>query len=107
MINITNGLVLYGPEMEPIRANILIEDDLIVEISPHASGGCKIDAKGVIVSPSLINSHVHLGDSVVKDIGDGKSIEDIVKPPHGLKHRLLSEADNGDVVASMRSSLWK
>jgi len=105
MINITNGLVLYGPEMEPIRANILIEDDLIVEISPHASGGCKIDAKGCIVSPSLINSHVHLGDSVVKDIGDGKSIEDIVKPPHGLKHRLLSEADNGDVVASMRSSL--
>ena len=92
MFNIKNGLVLYGPELEPTKANILIEDNSIVEVSPHANGGKEIDARGCIVSPSLINSHVHLGDSVVKDIGDGKSIADIVKPPHGLKHRLLAKA---------------
>jgi len=105
MINIKNGLVLYGPQMEPTHANILIEDNLIVEVSPHASGGKEIDAKGCIVSPSLINSHVHLGDSVVKDIGDGESIENIVKPPNGLKHRLLASAEPQDIIKSMRSSL--
>ncbi|WP_281774433.1 amidohydrolase family protein [Methanobacterium formicicum] len=105
MFNIKNGLVLYGPEMEPTKANILIEDNSIVEVSPHANGGKEIDARGCIVSPSLINSHVHLGDSVVKDIGDGKSIADIVKPPHGLKHRLLARAQPPDVINSMKSSL--
>lgn len=105
MINIKNGLVLYGPQMEPTHANILIEDNLIVEVSPHASGGKEIDAKGCIVSPSLINSHVHMGDSVVKDIGDGESIENIVKPPNGLKHRLLASAEPQDIIKSMRSSL--
>ena len=105
MLNIKNGLVLYGPQMEPTQANILIEDNLIVEVSPHASGGKEINAKGCIVSPSLINSHVHMGDSVVKDIGDGESIEKIVKPPHGLKHQLLARSKPQDIINSMRSSL--
>jgi cytosine/adenosine deaminase-related metal-dependent hydrolase len=105
MLNIKNGLVLYGPQMEPTQANILIEDNLIVEVSPNASGGKEIDANGCIVSPSLINSHVHMGDSVVKDIGDGESIEKIVKPPNGLKHQLLNSANPQDIINSMRSSL--
>ncbi|MDO5834953.1 MAG: amidohydrolase family protein [Methanobacterium sp.] len=105
MLNIKNGLVLYGPQMEPTKANILIEDNQIVEVSPHASGGKEINANGCIVSPSLINSHVHSGDSVVKDIGDGKSIETIVKPPHGLKHQLLANADPQEIINSMRGSL--
>lgn len=105
MLNIKNGLVLYGPHMEPTNANILIEDNQIVEVSPHALGGKEIDASGCIVSPSLINSHVHMGDSVVKDIGDGKSIESIVKPPHGLKHQLLANAEPQEIISSMRSSL--
>lgn len=105
MLNIKNGLVLYGPEMEPVKANVLIEDNLIVEVSPHATGGREIDAKGCIVSPSLINSHVHLGDSIAKDIGDGEPIEYIVKPPHGLKHKLLAETSTQDIINSMKSSL--
>jgi len=99
MLNIKNGLVLYGPELEPKKANILIEDNYIVEVSAHASGGREI------VSPSLINSHVHLGDSVAKDIGDGEPIENVVKPPNGLKHRLLAKTDPSDIRSSMRNSL--
>ena len=45
MLNIKNGLVLYGPELEPMKANILIEDNYIVEVSADASGGREIDAK--------------------------------------------------------------
>ena len=105
MLNIKNGLVLYGPELEPMKANILIEDNYIVEVSADASGGREIDAKGCIVSPSLINSHVHLGDSVAKDIGDGEHIENVVKPPNGLKHKLLAKTNPSDICCSIRNSL--
>ena len=105
MITIKNGLVLYGSELEPVKANVLIDDNLIVEVSTHATGGREINANGCIVSPSFINSHIHLGDSVIKDIGDGLTIENIVKPPNGLKHRLLAEASPQQMVESMRSSL--
>jgi len=105
MITIQNGLILYGSEMDPVRANVLIEDNIITEVSPHASGGQEIDAKGCIVSPALINSHVHLGDSVAKDKGDGEKIERIVKPPYGIKHQILEKTPKKFIIASMRSSL--
>ncbi len=105
MINIENGLVLHGPELEPVKSNILIENDLIVEISPHASGGEKIDARGCILCPSLINSHVHIGDSVAKDLGDGKPIEKLVKPPHGLKHQILTKTSPQTTITSMKNSI--
>lgn len=105
MINIKNGLVLYGSSLEPVKANVQIDGDLIVEVSPHASGGREVDATGCIVAPSLINSHVHLGDSLAKDIGDDKPISEVVKPPNGLKHRILRESDPESITRSMRNSL--
>ena len=91
--------------MEPVQTNVLIEDNIITEVSPHASGGREIDAKGCIVAPGLINSHVHLGDSVAKDMGDGEKIEKIVKPPYGLKHQILEKTPKKTIIASMRSSM--
>ena len=105
MITIRNGLILYGPEMEPLQANVLIEDNIISEISPHASAGREIDAMGCIVAPTLINSHVHLGDSVAKDIANGEKIEKIVKLPYGIKHQILENSPNEIIIASMRSSM--
>jgi len=105
MITIRNGLVLCGPEMEPVHANVLIEDNIITEVSPYASGGRKIDAKGCIVAPALINSHVHLGDSVAKDRGNGEKIEKIVKPPYGIKHQILKKTPKKGIIASMSSTM--
>jgi cytosine/adenosine deaminase-related metal-dependent hydrolase len=105
MITIRNGLVLCGPEMEPMHANVQIEDNVITEVSPYASGGLEIDAKGSIVAPALINSHVHLGDSVAKDRGDGEKIEKIVKPPYGIKHRILEKTPKKSIIVSMRNSM--
>ncbi|MGZ4857005.1 MAG: amidohydrolase family protein, partial [Methanobacteriaceae archaeon] len=78
---------------------------VITEVSPYASGGLEIDAKGSIVAPALINSHVHLGDSVAKDRGDGEKIEKIVKPPYGIKHRILEKAPKKSIIVSMRNSM--
>lgn len=106
MITIQNATVLYGKDMKAIKANVIIEDDKIVEITKNrVNKGKKIDASGCIVAPGLINSHVHIGDSIARDIGDEKSIAEIVKPPNGLKHRLLRESAPSDIINSMKQSM--
>lgn len=107
MFTIKNALVLYGEDMEALKANVVIEDDIITEITTeNITIGEKIDAKGCILTPALVNSHIHLGDSVAKDVGDGQNIDKIVKPPKGLKHRILTESDPSEIVDSMRKSMW-
>lgn len=105
MLTITNARVLYGENMEVRRTNIVIEDREITEISDRVKKGKLIDGNGCIAAPSLINSHVHIGDSVAKDMGDGKPIDKIVKPPNGIKHRILSETSPSDMVKAIKSSL--
>lgn len=106
MITIQNATVLYGGEMKAIKANIIIEDDEIIEINKNnVFKGKKIDARGCIVAPTLINSHVHIGDSIAKDSGDGKPINEIVKPPDGLKHKILNESSPSSIMSEMRHSM--
>ena len=72
-------------------SKILVIDDenRIIEISKDASEGEIIDASGKIVCPRFINAHTHIGDSIIKDEGDGLSLDEMVKPPHGIKHVAL------------------
>lgn len=105
MITIENAKVLYGSNMDVLKANILVEEDKILEISSDVHEGQIIDASGCIVAPALINSHLHIGDSVAKDAGDGEPIDKIVKPPDGIKHRILRETPPGITVDSMKESM--
>ncbi|WP_414469604.1 amidohydrolase family protein [Methanobacterium sp. ACI-7] len=106
MIIIENATVLQGEEMNALRANIFIEDNEIVEISKNKlSSGKKIDARGCIAAPAFINSHVHMGDSIAKDVGDGKPIDEIVKPPNGLKHKILANSKPSEIIWTMRESM--
>lgn len=107
MLTIENATVLYGEDLEKIRANVLIQDHKIVEISPKVREGKIIDARGYVVAPGLINSHVHLGDSVAMDIGDGKPIDEIIKPPNGIKHRILADTPPSVMLDSMKDSMWE
>ncbi|KZX10273.1 amidohydrolase family protein [Methanobrevibacter filiformis] len=106
MYTIKNGLVLYGIELEPKKSNILICEGEIIEISPDVCEGEVIDATGCLVCPSFLNAHTHIGDSFIKDIGDGKTIDEIVKPPNGLKHKAIGEADDDEVIGSIKRSMW-
>jgi cytosine/adenosine deaminase-related metal-dependent hydrolase len=105
MITIQNGTLLYGEDLLPAVGNLFIQDNEIVEISDGRARGKVIDAKGCLVAPALINSHIHLGDSVARDVGDGASLDEIVKPPDGIKHRILSETPREDLINSMKVSL--
>ena len=105
MITIKNARVLCGDNMEVQRTNIIIDENEIVELSDRVEKGKIIDGNGCVASPSLINSHVHIGDSVAKDVGDGEPIDKIVKPPNGIKHRILSETSPEYMIKAMRSSM--
>lgn len=106
MLTIENANILYGDELDPMKANILIEDREIVEVSPKIMKGKVIDASGCLVAPGFINSHVHLGDSVAMDQGDGKPIDEIVKPPNGIKHQILSNTSPAKIKDFMQKSMW-
>jgi cytosine/adenosine deaminase-related metal-dependent hydrolase len=105
MITIKNARVLCGANMEVRRTNIIIDEKEIVELSDRVEKGRIVDGNGCIASPSLINSHVHIGDSVAKDVGDGEPIDKIVKPPNGIKHRILSETSPEYMIKAMQSSM--
>ena len=105
MITIKNARVLCGDNMEVQRTNIIIDENEIVELSDRVEKGKIIDGNGCVAVLSLINSHVHIGDSVAKDVGDGEPIDKIVKPPNGIKHRILSETSPEYMIKAMRSSM--
>ncbi|MGL4670455.1 MAG: amidohydrolase family protein [Methanobacteriaceae archaeon] len=106
MLTIHSGIILYGTDLIPQKANICIDDNgKIAEISPNVMEGKLIDATGCFISPSFVNAHVHIGDSFIMDCGDGKSIDEIVKPPNGIKHRALANADDNDIINAMVRSM--
>jgi cytosine/adenosine deaminase-related metal-dependent hydrolase len=96
---IVEGTILRGRELEPIEGRVVVEDGEIAAVeaasTPHDD----------IVIPSFVNAHTHVGDSIAKDAGEGLTLEELVAPPDGLKHRLLRAADRDEQVAAIRRSL--
>ena len=107
MFTITNGIILRGLNLDPIKANITIDDGIITDISKEANEGKIIDVDGAVVVPSFFNGHTHIGDSIIKDEGYGLSLGEMVKPPNGVKHRALASAEDEDVIEAMKSSMWE
>ena len=107
MFTISNGIILKGLNLVPVKENIVVDDGKIIEIGKDASEGKIIDVDGAVVCPSFINGHVHIGDSIIKDEGYGLSLSEMVKPPHGVKHVALSNAGDDELVEAMKSTMWE
>src|SRR5438046_8132761 len=65
------------------------EEDVILEVRP---GRARNPVATGLIIPGLWNAHTHLGDAVVTQELTG-TLEELVAPPHGLKHRILAKAD--------------
>jgi cytosine/adenosine deaminase-related metal-dependent hydrolase len=93
------GTILRGRSFEPVEGAVVAEDGVItaIEEQPVASTD--------IILPAFVNAHTHIGDSVAKESGEGLSLEELVAPPDGLKHRLLAAASHEDLVAAMTRTL--
>ena len=105
MFTIANGIILRGLNLEPIKANLIVDDGIVIDISKDALEGKIIDVSGSIVLPTFLNGHTHIGDSIIKDEGYGLSLSEMVKPPNGVKHRALASAEDEDIIAAMKQSM--
>ncbi|AWB26657.1 amidohydrolase family protein [Halococcoides cellulosivorans] len=94
-----SGTLLVGPEFEPCEGRLHVADGTIESIERTTVNS---DA---IVMPAFVNAHTHLGDSIAKEAGEGLSLDELVAPPDGLKHRLLGQADDETLVAAMARSI--
>src|SRR6056297_177110 len=96
---IIEGTVLRGREFEPVEGRVVVEDGEIAAVEAASVDG---DA---IVCPAFVNAHTHIGDSIAKEAGEGLTLEELVAPPDGLKHRLLRQADPAELIGAMERSL--
>jgi cytosine/adenosine deaminase-related metal-dependent hydrolase len=93
------GIILAGRDFDPIEGRVVVEDGRIEAIERTATDSSDI------VCPAFVNAHTHIGDSIAKEAGAGLSLDELVAPPDGLKHRLLRETPIEEKVAAMRRSL--
>ncbi len=106
-LTLSCGFGLIGDDLEA-KKNILltIRDGTIQDIQVDIS-----TKKGILqypdylLVPGFINAHVHIGDSFAKDQGLDCSIQELVEPPNGLKHRLLNEVSDEILMSGIKNSL--
>ncbi|HEY9205480.1 MAG TPA: amidohydrolase family protein [Candidatus Methanoperedens sp.] len=92
------GTIILGDEFEPVDGCITIKDGIIKGIEESA---IKTDT---IIAPCFVNTHTHIGDSVIKD-PPYLSLSELVQPPHGLKHKILQQTSHDDLVISMKACI--
>ena len=69
----------------------------------------EVDQGRGLAIPSFINGHIHIGDSFLKDLAFHETLVDIVKPPNGIKHTMLSKTDEKTILKGMINTfkeLW-
>jgi len=93
------GTILVGPDFEPLDGRVVIDDGEIVAIEETDTDSSSI------VLPAFVNAHTHIGDSIAKEAGGGLSLDELVAPPDGLKHRLLRSTDRTTKVEAMSRTL--
>ncbi|WP_459194852.1 amidohydrolase family protein [Halosimplex sp. J119] len=93
------GTVLRGREFEPVEGRVVVEDGEITAIEEESTHSDDV------ILPAFVNAHTHIGDSIAKEAGGGLSLEELVAPPDGLKHRLLRQASTEEKVEAMHRSL--
>ncbi|MEA1985326.1 MAG: amidohydrolase family protein [Euryarchaeota archaeon] len=101
------GTILYGDEFDPIKGYVCIDDGIITEVGEESTSSDNI------IAPCFVNAHTHIGDSVCKDPPLGNSdgicvqrdLDQLVRPPQGLKHRILSSTPDHVLMQYMRASI--
>ena len=84
-----------NPEKKGNPLNNSIDKDNKIDI---------IDAEGFILLPGLINSHVHIGDSIGKDIASSSDLNQRIHPQHGIKKIILERTPSSQLIQMIRNA---
>ncbi|MEM3004211.1 MAG: amidohydrolase family protein [Candidatus Bathyarchaeia archaeon] len=102
--------LLVGEGLDLLRNGyVKMEGGIITEVGSGSppQADVKIRREGSIIIPGLVNSHIHVGDSAFKDTGFGGSLDELFKPPTGLKHRLLASTAPEVIVRAVKDTLFE
>ena len=103
-LRVRASVALIGEDLEPAR-DVCIEVDDSGFISRVSRPPCQGEAlRASAALPLSANAHIHSADSLFPEHGYSMSIEELVAPPSGLKHRLLASASRRDVVEATAST---
>jgi cytosine/adenosine deaminase-related metal-dependent hydrolase len=94
-----NGPIFYQNKF--IDGSLGFENGVIKEIGKDYAKNPI--ARGIII-PCFCNSHTHIGDAFLSDVAEG-TLEELVAPPDGLKHRMLRMASSGEIIRGMKLAL--
>ena len=120
---IKNAYILFGKELQIVQnGSILInehgtiEDVFTSKKSTEKKGNTInnsvnkdnkidiIDAEGFILLPGLINSHVHIGDSIGKDISASSDLNQRIHPQYGIKKTILERTPSSQLMQMIRNA---
>jgi cytosine/adenosine deaminase-related metal-dependent hydrolase len=93
------GTILAGSDLEPTQGRIVVEDGAVVAVEEAETDSSKI------VLPAFVNAHTHIGDSIAKEAAIGLDVDEAVAPPDSVKHRLLADASDEQLVEAMGHSM--
>ena len=94
-----SGTAFLGPELEPTKATIYCTHGIITAIEEEKN------PSPYWICPGFCNAHTHLADTLAMDVPRTGSLESLVTPPNGLKHRILNASSETDLINGMLSSL--
>lgn len=95
---IIRGIALAGEELEERRVEIVVRKGMIIAVEEVNN------APPRWICPAFFNAHTHIGDTIAMDLPCRGALEELVAPPHGLKHQLLARAEKTELVEAMRAT---
>lgn len=72
-------VVTQNPNREIIKADVLIENDRIVQVGEVGNVDEVIDASGCAVIPGLINAHTHISMTLMRGIADDLNLTEFLE----------------------------
>lgn len=83
------------------RGYISVESGRVVEV---CSGAPPRGFEKALILPAFVNAHAHIGDAAAYPAPEG-SVEELVAPPDGHKHKVLRSMSQAEKTAGMRGAL--
>ena len=96
---VIEGRALLGEDLLERDVAIVVEGGIIRRIEDLS------DRPAPWICPALFNAHTHIGDSVAMDLPFSGNLAELVTPPDGLKHRILSATPDDVLVTAMRATI--
>jgi cytosine/adenosine deaminase-related metal-dependent hydrolase len=103
---IKNGLIIVNNKgiIEKVGKTFDIKDTVYYSKIIEKKDTNVIDAKGYLIIPGLVNSHIHIGDAIGKDISSSDDLDTRVHPNHSIKKTILEKTEPDQLKQFMKNA---